>query len=97
MRANGCRSNHDDVGFDKIHADDRIVRVGKASQRCPDTSTPRPCGLALLHERVDPGAEVLAAVTRPDEIIAVRQPRMENAADRLLAYPHRQRRMVREA
>src|SRR3954468_4585186 len=74
-----------------------MLNAVKASQWCPDTSAPGPCGLALLHERLDADAKVLAAVTGAHEIIAVRQAGMENAADRLLAHAHRQRRMVRQA
>src|SRR3954467_15022568 len=74
-----------------------MLNAVKASQWCPDTSAPGPCGLALLHERLDADAKVLAAVTGAHEIIAVRHAGMENAADRLFAYSHRQRCMMGEA
>src|SRR4051812_7400266 len=74
-----------------------MLNAVKASQWCPDTSAPGPCGLALLHERLDADAKVLAAVTGAHEIIAVRQAGKENAADRLLAHAHRQWREMGEA
>src|SRR3954468_1205535 len=74
-----------------------MLNAAEASQRCPDTSTSCPCGLALLHERLDADAKVIAAVTGAHEIIAVRQAGMENAADRLFAHAHRQRCMMGEA
>src|SRR4051794_41460220 len=97
MRAGGCAVTTTARALTRFSGATGIRTLECRSQRCPDTSTPRPCGLALLHERLDPDAKVLAAVTGAHEIIAVRQARMENAADRLLAHAHRQRCMMGEA
>ena len=56
-----------------------------------------PLRLALLDECTHADAEIVAAVAGAHEIIAVRQPGMQEAADRLLAHAHGDRRMLRQA
>jgi DNA-binding IclR family transcriptional regulator len=74
---------------------DRPPPTGRPGSHPIDAGLPAlPAGRPFLHEGLHALVEVLAAVTGGYEVIAVRQPRVSQPADRLLTRPHGERRMT---
>src|SRR2546428_12651669 len=62
--------------------------------RMPSLS--RPLRLAFVHERCNADAKVVAGVAGAHQIVALREPGMEQTTDCLLAHAHGDRRVMHE-